>query len=226
MPKNSTKIILLLLLFFSFIFVFWALANNLAFPDTDWVLAKGEKIPLDGKDRLLQKFVASRDNLKRVELFFGKANLRPGGKITLQVLDENCSGVLRESSLNPSSVDADNSYIFSFSKIPDSKNQIFCLKPNFLPEKGVKKSPSLFINENPPAQNISLTSTATNEEWTNRSLAMRPGYQNDNWFQNIEELNQRISQYKPWFLKHYYLYFITFSFILLSILLATLLILI
>jgi len=56
-------------------------------------------------------------------------------------------------------------------------------------------------------------------------LSMRPAYENDNWKQDISELSQRISQYKPWFLKHFYLDAIAILFIVLSVGLVTILIL-
>jgi len=52
-----------------------------------------------------------------------------------------------------------------------------------------------------------------------KSLAMRPAYLNHYFWQDIQELNQRISQYKPWFLKHYFLDFIGLGFLSLSLLL-------
>jgi len=62
------------------------------------------------------------------------------------------------------------------------------------------------------------------EEKKNQSLAMRPAYRNENIFQDFIELNQRISQYKPFFLKHYFLWFIIIGFIILSLTLIVMLV--
>jgi hypothetical protein len=78
-----------------------------------------------------------------------------------------------------------------------------------------------FETQNPQATYVQFFSQKNDPSM----LSMRPAYENDNWKQDISELSQRISQYKPWFLKHFYLDAIAILFIVLSVGLVTILIL-
>ncbi|GBE16715.1 hypothetical protein BMS3Abin15_00537 [bacterium BMS3Abin15] len=224
----SEKNVFLAILIIALSFVFYYLAVTWDFPDSQWVIDKGnnEKIELEPGEKVTQKFTASRNNLSRIEILFAKANLSPGGKIIMEVNDENCSEKIRQAALNVVRLSSDSTYSFNFPKIKDSAGKTYCLVLYFEETKGkTKKDPRIFIHPNPPAANAGLYNQTLGEEYENQSLAMRPAYQNDSWRENLQELNQRISQYKPWFLKAGYLGVIAFSFIILSILLIVILIL-
>ena len=62
-----------------------------------------------------------------------------------------------------------------------------------------------------------LKNTTTAETFENKTLSVRGVYVNDNLGQDLRELSQRISQYKPWFLKHYFLEAIAILFMVLSV---------
>jgi len=207
------------------VFVFQQLAGQWAFPDTNWEVRKDDRASLDAGEFFIQKFAASRNNLKQIEIRFADSKIGEGGEIKLQVYNEACSNLIREKSRNVASLGADETYNFAFEKISESQGKIFCLKLAFEPKDPEKKA-NVYVVSNESRENVSLFDTQKNQALPGQSLSMRPGYQADNWRENIEELNQRISQYKPWFLKHYFLYAITFGFILLSIATVVVLILI
>lgn len=218
---TEKRIYFLIILFLLFLISF-RLINSWAFPDTAWQLQKGNKTTIGKDELIIQKFQAPRNNLTRIDVFFGSTNIKPGGKIFVQIFDENCNEMLREKSLKVSTLDSDKTYDFYFNKIKDSKDKIYCLKIGFDP-LSVKKKANIFLLDNPPSQ--SKFFSLNGQEIPNQSVAMRPAYQNDSWLGNIAELNQRISQYKPWFLKNIFLYIITFGFIILSVVLVLILIL-
>ncbi|MFH0969671.1 MAG: hypothetical protein V1804_04140 [Patescibacteria group bacterium] len=226
MKYFNSKTIFLAILGIAIFLIAFRLVEEWSFPDSSWILQKsGEKIPLDKEKPLIQKFTAVRNNLSQIDIIFGNSNFKSGGIIDMKLLDENCSSAVREGFFDLSSTTSKYSYDFRFSKIPDSKDKTYCLALTFTQEGGGTKKVKVFINGNPPSQSRSLLiNTATGEKFEDKSLAIRPAYQNDNLWKNIDELNQRISQYKPWFLKHYFLYAIVFSMIIISIAIIVLII--
>jgi len=228
-PKKFLLAITALLLFL----VFFRLVDEWSFPDTTWEIHKDDKIKLKPGYPIEQKFIAIKDNLAKMEILFGKSNnIAPGGRMILQVLNETCSDEIRKSSIGFRTLDSDNTYKFIFPKIQDSKDKKYCLRLSFKPKKAETKSAEVFVIEKPPVLKTDLinrkydkTDADKSTELKGKSLSLRPSYQNDSWRENIMELNQRISQYKPWFLKESYLFAIIFSFVIFSIITAILLLL-
>ena len=220
-PYITAKNIFLLLVVLFLGIIFWNFGKAWSFPDTSWPLAKGEKEKI--RTEVVQKFTASRNGLARIEILFGNSDVSPGGRFTFKLLEEDCQKSVRETDLDITSLNSDNTTDFIFSKINDSKDKTYCLAISYAQKKGGKKA-EIFIADNtlPEKKYFSVNG----EEMAGKSLPMRPAYKNANLFQDIEELNQRISQYKPWFLKHYYLYVIVFGFLILSIALVAILIII
>ncbi len=206
-------ILLLGIIFFNF-FKVWS------FPDTAWPLAKGEKTKINSE--IIQKFTADRDGLARIKILFGDSDISPGGQFNLKIHEENCQNIIRETTLNIISLDSDNTVDFIFSQIKNSKNKTFCLRLSYAQKKGGKKA-NIFIADNSRPENKFLS--VNGAEKTGQSIAMRPAYKNNRLWQDFTELNQRVSQYKPWFLKHYCFDFIIFGFLVLSVLLVIILIL-
>ena len=218
MPKKD-KLVLSLIFFGLLSLIFFDLEKNLSFPDQNWSLEKGEKAKISSE--IVQKFQADRDGLTRIKILFGSSDVAPGGKFDFKIYQENCQDIVRKTTLEITSLDSENTTDFIFSKIKNSKNKIFCFKLSYTQKKGGKKT-NVFINENSMEQNKFLS--VNGEEKKDQSLAMRPAYRNENIFQDFIELNQRISQYKPFFLKHYFLWFIIIGFIILSLTLIVMLI--
>lgn len=228
MSYISKKTILLTSIIVLLFFVFLKLSHTLSFPDTNWLMQRENKIELEAEKPIIQKFKANRDNLARIEFLFGRSYLKSiGGNLKIQLADENCSIIISEKYLKISSLSLDDANDFIFPKIANSKDRIYCVKISFMPgaKNTPKKKPSVFINNNSKPENIYLFNSATNEELKNRSLSMRPAYKNNTIWQDATELNKRISQYKPWFLKQHYLSFIILLFIILSVALVVFLIL-
>lgn len=210
------------------LFIFFCLAifhfvSNLSFSDTSWFFDEKTRFKLELNAPLLQKFIADKNNLSRIEIIFSNYQKEGGGDLQLKIMDSGCVKTLREKNLSFKLLHSDKPLEFIFQKIPDSQNKVFCLSVSFIPQNG-KGSVKIYLSQNPRPQSISLYDTRSGKEIENRSLAMRPAYQKENLWQNIQTLNQRISQYKPWFLKKYYLASIIIAFIILSLVLVCVLI--
>lgn len=180
------------------VLIIWNLRGGWGFPDTHFPMEKGEKIKLE-EAGATQTLVASRDNLSGINVLFGGSNIKEGGTLSFALLDERCETTLQEEKRFTQTLNADNSTDFSFSAIPDSAGKTFCFKTNFTPEKGSKKAALFVIPNTLPEEKLSLS--INSEPRPGESLALRPVYRNASLFADIVELNHRISQYKPWFLK-------------------------
>jgi hypothetical protein len=223
--KISSKKLLLLFAAIMFSIVFWRFFSIISFPDSETVLEKGEIFTLQPKYSLSQTFVANRDNLMKIAFLMRTPGPKKGDIVQMEIADETCSNSIRTGELKKSPLDSDNLYYFQFSKIPDSNSKVFCLKTTLRPGRPDSKFIRFFLQDNPNTGFVLTDISNNNTKIENQSLSMRLVYRNENLLQDMSELSQRISQYKPWFLKHFYLDTIVILFVVLSIGLVTILIL-
>ena len=191
--------------------IFFRFASLLYFPDSAIILQKGALQELTVEKPLTQKFTAQRAGLSQVEILLRTPGIKfeNGDKVKAELSDENCEIILRSGALEKSFLNSPNLYLFSFPRLSDSAGKNFCLKLTFLPQKKTAKNIQIF----------------TMGEAENQPLAIRMVYKNSYLWQDLRELNQRISQYHPWFLKNVFLSLIIFGFVIISVLTVTLLIL-
>ena len=214
MSNFSPKKLLLIFAAIMFAIVFWKFFSILSFPDSGTALQKGELFQLKPENSLTQTFVANRNNLMKIEFLMRTPGPKDGDVIEMELADETCAKTIRQGTLKKSFLNSDNLYDFQFSRVPDSNGKIYCLKTTFQ-KKSASKYIRFFMVENQDPK-FSLTDITNNKKYENQSLSIRLAYKNDNLSQDMGELNQRISQYKPWFLKHYFLSTIAILFTLLS----------
>lgn len=205
------------------VLIFAKFFNILSFPDPEIILEKGEIISLQPNFSLTQTFLAKRNNLTKIEFMLRKPGPKDNDIVKIEIADENCSKTIYQGTLEESFLASDNLYDFQFSKIPDSIGKTYCLKATFIPGHTDSQSIKFFMTENQDPKFILKDNSGA--EIKNQSLSMRLAYRNDTLSQDMSELSQRISQYKPWFLKHFYLNTIAILFVVLSIGLVTVLIL-
>ena len=202
LKQPSFKTVFLGSIIFFTVLILWNLSKGWGFPDTRFPMEKGEKIKLD-ETGATQTFIANRNGLSGINVLFGGSSIKEGGTLSFAILDEHCEATLREEKRFVWTLNADNSTDFFFSSLPDSDGKAFCFKTNFAPEKGSKKAAIFSIPNTLPDEKLSLS--INGELRPGESLALRPVYRNASLFANFVELNHRISQYKPWFLKEAFL---------------------
>lgn len=223
--------------YFSFQRIFWVIlilvvlalgfgfGRLFAFPDSSWPLDKGERVTLAPGETLIQPFMGSRDGLRRVEILFGKFSLLEDDVLTLELRDTNCTNVLAKETFKKQSFDSEYTYSFLFNRIKNSKNQLYCVAFTFESNRKVtkEKAPRFFVDRS-AQQPAYIIKSAGGETASTQATTIRPGYTNDSFFANADELFDRMSQYKPWFLKSWYL--ITFAVfgLILTLVVTTLLI--
>lgn len=176
--------------------------HGLGFPDSAWPLDKGERVTLSAGATLTQTFTSSRDHLRQIEILFGKFTLQGDDQLTLELRDSTCSTTLAETTLADRSFDSEHTYTFVFDPLEHSKDQTYCLALLFDSQRTIEKSkaPRLFTDQRAQAPSYIL---AEKDVITPGifPLAIRPGYSNSSLINTLNELIDRISQYKPAFLK-------------------------
>lgn len=225
MSKYSNKKILIIILGILVVTIFSRFFNLFYFPDSSPVLEKGTLIPLQPKEALTQNFTANRDNLSKMEFLLRTPGIKPGDSLKIEIAEKDCQKIIRTGELQKTFLNSDNLYAINFSTISDSKGKTYCMKATFKPQqKSDTKKLQLFTMDSKSVTS-SLTNLTTGEVFSDKLLSMRPVYTNNHWWQDFSELNQRMSQYRPWFLKSIFLALIVFGFVIISILAITLLVL-
>jgi hypothetical protein len=202
--------------------IFFRFGTLLYFPGADDLLQKENLAKVQPKETLRQIFTAPKNNFAKVELILRTPGPKPGDAVEMKILDESCQKIISAGNLNSSFLSSNNLYEFAFTAISDSENKKYCLEAKFSPQKDTSKALNFFYTAVPGANFQNITA---GQNFENQSLSMRLVYKNSNIFGDLSELNQRVSQYKPWFLKHYFFSAIAFGFVILSIILIAIFIL-
>lgn len=223
--RISSKKILLIFAAIMLVVVFGKFLSILYFPDSENILEKGDpSFKLQPTLSLSQTFITDRKGFSKIEFLLRTPGPKENDVIQMEIADETCSNTIRTSKMKKSFLSDGNLYEFKFDRISDSENKKYCLKATFVPGHDNSKAIKFFTTESRDPQ-FALTGNTSEENFENKSLSMRTVYKNESIGQDLGELNQRISQYKPWFLKHFYLDAIVILFVALSIGLVTILIL-
>ena len=223
MSLNSNKKIFLALFFFFLILIFSKFFSLISFPDSSIVLEKEDDLQLKEGQSIQQKFIANRNNLSKIQILMRSTGIDKGNIIEMEIADDNCQNTIYRKNLEYSFLDAGNLYEFSFPKIKESKERKYCLIATLLHQQS--KSAKFFTS----SKNYSFfeaINISTGDKNEYQALSMRPAYKNVNAWQDIDELNKRISQYKPFFLKHYFLWTILILFLVSTVGLITIAIII
>lgn len=211
MQLNSTKKIFLSILTFFVLLIFARFFTLLSFPDSHVALQKGALAKLEPKSSLTQEFTANHAGLAKIEVLLRTPGIKSenGDRVEAKLMGENCDQTLRAGELEKAFLASENLYEFAFARLPDSLDKNFCLKLTFLPQKDSAKNIQVF----------------TMSEAENQPLSVRPVYVNQYFWQDFAELGQRMSQYKPWFLKDIFLFLLIFGCLFVSIFILLLFIL-
>lgn len=211
MPVPRPKIFLATLLCLILLGIGWRFGHELSFRDSSLVLTKGEPIKILPGETLTQTFIPQKGALSRLEFLVRNPEPKPGDLVTITVADQTCQTTLRTSELEPGYLDSDNLFVARFDPLPTSPDEPLCIILHF---DGAKPaSPFLRFFTYPSQPNSFLELKLNNVPQPALALSMRPVSIYPTLGQNLEALNDRISQYKPWFLKDSFLTIVTIVFI-------------
>lgn len=178
-----------------------------AFPDSaSWPLDKGERVTLLPGDRLTQTFTGTRDGLRQIEILFGKFTLEGRDRLTLLLLDSSCSSPMASKTLSRRSFDSEHTFTFIFDQREASRDKEYCLGLSYETDRAIAKdkAPRLFTDLSAKGDPFVIAKSEMQESG-NAPIAIRPGYRDQSFLSTMSELIDRISQYKPFFLKDGYL---------------------
>lgn len=223
--KSTIKLILIIMFLSIIAFVFNIFSNDLSATDSNFNFYYGKKkVKLDPYAPVTQIITAKKNNLSQIKIAFRNMPIIEGEKISIQLNHETCNEIIFESIIDHL-VEPDSFYNFNFSPITDSKNKKYCLKiiHQSIEFRGDDR-PQILASTDPSAKGLSYRNEGNGKTYTDRSLIIKPGYAPDNLREGFIELNKRISQYKPFFLKKYFLGTVAIIAIALPIVLVTLMV--
>ncbi|MEK7494920.1 MAG: hypothetical protein AAB615_03560 [Patescibacteria group bacterium] len=173
--------------------------EKLAFPDSEYnFLGETDQIKLEKESPLTQKFTASENNLSQVKILIEKLRLLPGEEILLSLADHSCQTVLVKKSITFLTPEPHTYYRFNFPSIPDSQGKEYCLRITYLSpyDRKSKERPVLEASSEEQFLGKSFFNEGKGKLYQDRTLKMHPAYSNDSFLGNLQELTDRISQYK------------------------------
>lgn len=201
--KFNHILIVLSAIFFGIIF--WKFLNLLSFSDQSVSFEEeSKKEKMNPNSPIIQKITAKKDNFNQVYVSVNKFSADFGEKVILEVADENCEEIIAQSKIDAFSWNSPGYEKFHFRTIPDSKDKTYCLKFTYVPFKK-EQDKKVYISSY-PLEGSSLINTGKSiEEQKNRTLKLKPAYENNSAWQNFSHLIERMSQYKPAFFKGFFL---------------------
>lgn len=209
-------ILIILFLLFSGI-IFWHFLGLLSFSDSAFNFdGESQQEKFYPGSPLIQKITAAENNFNQINVSISKFSPKLGDKIILEVADESCEEVLAKSKRDMLNWNSPGYEKFKFPAIADSKDKTYCLK--FTHILGMFKPDQKAYISSYPLEGSSYINTGKSiEEQKNRSLKLKPAYGNGSVWQDFSKLVDRMSQYKPDYLKGEFL-MLTFSLSILLIL--------
>lgn len=182
-------------------------SERLVFPDsTIKFLGESKRIELTSGKPVTQIFVIPRNQFSGFQLFMGDTDLALGESLEFSLLDPTCSTTLRKMTRTALTLPVSRELRFLFDPISDSSWNTYCLSIRF-DQKLNKRTERPFIRatENVSFGNQSYTDMGKNKTYTGRSLQVRPLYSESGLTNRLQQLENRLSQYKPVLFKGYVL---------------------
>lgn len=201
---KRTKIFYLLLFGTILLALSYQFSQVWALRDSSITFSKGEPIAILPGESITQHFLAQSGSLKQIEFLVRNPEPKEGDRITVILADADCQTALEETILERSYYQSDNVFVARFDKPQKtSPNEPYCIKLFFDPKQAESKMLRFFTLESKPDTLVELRHQ--NIAKKDQSLAMKPAYTEPSLIKNLETLTDRVSQYKPWFLKEGYL---------------------
>lgn len=206
-------------------FILSDLFKDLSFPDSSYnFLGKDKRVELEPGKSVTQTFEARRDGLDGINIVINHLDtLGLRDSVKFELAEENCEDILATESISAFTPPHFIYYHFRFDRIPDSADHSYCLKVTYHATERKKNRSYLSANEGTPFADTGYFDDGKNRFYEGRSLQMRPSYSHISFRDNFLELEARLSQYKPVFIKGWVLA-LGFITLLLALWLAILLI--
>jgi hypothetical protein len=186
------------------LWIFGSFIGNISFPESSYnFLGESKKVKLDPGQPVFQTFTATENGLNQIKIIIGNQELEWGEKMVFELQDESCTTTIANNTLTPLTPDSHIYYRFNFPVQQNSQGRKYCFKATyFSPKDRGDERPYLAATEEEQFQNRSYTNMGNGRTYEGRTLKMRPAYGTGSFSGDLARLNDRLSQYKPAFLKH------------------------
>lgn len=192
--------------------------DQLRFPDSSRnFLGDTKRAELSANGPITQVFQAKENGLEGLQIFMGDTDLGLGERIDFTLSDASCKTVIHQSNRTMFSLPVTRDIRFTFPALPASIGEAYCLSVEYYPGFLRKKErPYIRVTEDERAKDIFYTDHGKEKVYIGRSLQLRPLYapQENSIASRVEALENRLSQYKPVFMKGHMLTLGTFVFLL------------
>lgn len=182
-------------------------SERLLFPDsTIKFLGESKRVELTPGKPVTQVFTISKEQLSGFQLFMGDTDLALGESLEFTLLDPTCSTEIKKMTRTAFALPLTRELRFTFDPIEDSAGKSYCLSIRF--DQGLSKRterPFIRVTEDPSFESLSYTDRNKNKTYIGRSLQVRPLYSEPGYAHRLQQLENRLSQYKPVLLKGYVL---------------------
>lgn len=178
----------------------------------------------DGNENLVpgepiaQKFTATSDNLRQVNLLLGNLEkIESGERLVVEIRDADCRDVIRTAAHHWPSHAPKQYDRFQFEPIPDSEGREYCLAVTYEASEKRKSRPYVKKEKKTGNDTDFFVNLVSGEIFEQEHLIFRPAYGMGSPGADYQELNRRMSAYKAWFLKDLWLSAIFGAFLVLTL---------
>lgn len=179
--------------------------DQIRFPDSSQnFLGDTKRAELSVNGPMTQVFQARENNLEGLQVFMGDTDLSLGERIDFILSDPSCHKVFARESRSPLSLPSTRDIRFLFPTLSESRDKYYCLSVEYHPGFMKKKErPYIRVVEDEQSKDLSYTDHGKDKVYPGRSLEIRPIYapEKNTTANRIIALENRLSQYKPAFMK-------------------------
>lgn len=165
---------------------------------------KTKKVTLSPGLPVSQTFTARENGLYQVRVVLGNASISRGEHIEFQLMDEACTKILATVDF-PGEPRKQGAYtVFPFPAIPDSGGKRYCFAATYFADenrKGDKPYISATEKPDPTFADRVLYDSNKGKSYESQTLFLRPAYTEGLFHADLGKFLDRLSQYKPEFLK-------------------------
>lgn len=203
--KKYEKEILFTVFLIGVVAIFWTFLASFGLGESGYnFLNKTKKVTLSPGAPVTQTFTAHENNLSQVRFVMGNVILENNDFLEFRLLNETCSDTIAVKKYDTKPNEQGAYTVFAFPAIPDSLEKTYCFSATYLSDenrKGEKPYLSATDVPDPIFSDRTLTDTNKNRVYPSQTLFLRPAYTSGSLSDDLSHLIDRLSQYKPVFLK-------------------------
>ncbi len=203
--KKYEKGILFTFFVFGIIGIFWTFLADFGLGESDYnFLGKTKKVTLSPGAPVTQTFIAHENNMHQIRVVLGRGDIKRGEQIEFRLMNEICEETLATKIFHSEPRSQGVYTVFDFPAITNSKDRTFCFSATYFSDenrKGEKPYLSATDISDPLFSDRTLTDTNKNRAYPGQTLFLRPAYTSGSLSGDLSNLVNRLSQYKPVFLK-------------------------